>query len=436
MKNKLNLTELSRSLLLGGSLLLLAAAVGCESSSGTGGGGGSGGSAGAGGEGGSGGTGGTAGVGGAGGEGGVGGMGGEGGSGGGFAPGAKDLLSEWGLFDDIRLQMPADGVIPFEVTSQLFTDDALKHRWVTLREGGKIEYSQNERWQSPVGTIYVKTFAYPPKDLSVPDPDTREQLVETRLVVHEESGWKVWVYVYNEDMTDADLTLGGLVVAVSWTDEDGNMFGIDDYGVPSNGACRKCHGTTPDTRTLGPSTGMLNMDNDYGDGPENQIDHFNDIGILNNAPPPVGDGAPRITYVDPVEYNADCADGDWDCMHTAARSYLDSNCSHCHAPDGEVADKLLFLDWASMDPATGNTTNWGVCKKPTSAGNGVDCFQVHDIFPGDPEESLLLCRIESVTAGERMAPLGRSTVHVQAADVIRDWIATMDTDDPRFAPCE
>jgi hypothetical protein len=123
-------------------------------------------------------------------------------------------------------------------------------------------------------------------------------------------------------------------------------------------------------------------------------------------------------------------------MHTAARSYLDSNCSHCHAPDGEVADKLLFVDWGSMDPETGNTTNWGVCKKPTSAGNGVECFQTYDIFPGNPEESLLLCRIESVTAGEMMAPLGRSTVHVQGADVIRDWIATMDTEDPRFLPCE
>jgi len=348
MKTRLNLTAASRSVLLAGSFFLLAAAVG---------------------------TGGTA---------GGGGEGGEGGSGGGFAPGPKDLLSEWGLFDDIRLQIPADDVIPFEVTSQLFTDDSIKHRWVTLRAGGKIEYSQNERWQSPVGTIYVKTFAYPPKDLSVPDPDTREQLIETRLIVHEESGWKVWVYVYNEEMTDADLTLGGLTVSVSWTDELGDMYGIQNYGVPS----------------------------------------------------PVGDGVPRITYVDPVAYNADCADDDWDCMHTAARSYLDSNCSHCHAPDGEVADKLLFVDWGSMDPETGNTTNWGVCKKPTSAGNGVECFQTYDIFPGNPEESLLLCRIESVTAREMMAPLGRSTVHVQGADVIRDWIATMDTEDPRFLPCE
>ncbi len=360
-------------------------------------------------------------------------MGGEGGSGG-FAPGPKDFLSEWGLFDDIRNQIPADGVIPYELTSQLFTDYTIKHRFVTLRTGGKIEYSQNERWQSPVGTIYVKTFAFPPKD---PDVDPREQLIETRLVVHEDDGWKVWVYVYyDEDMSDAELTLGGVTVSVTWIDELGVEQTIENYGVPSNGACRKCHGTTPDTRTLGPSTGSLNRDNDYGDGPVNQIDHLNALGMLNNAPPPEDEDNPRITYLDPVPYNDNCDPDDWDCLHEAARSYFNPNCSHCHALDGEVADKLLFLDWGSMDPETGNTTSWGVCKIPTSAGNGVDCTQRYDIFPGDPDQSLMLCRLESVTADEMMAPLGRSVVHVEGAKVVRDWIAKMDTSDPRFLPCD
>lgn len=418
MKNQLNLLF---------SFLLLLAAVGCDSSSsgtaGTGGSGGTAGSGGAGGEGGSAGSGGTA------------GGGGEGGAGG--STGEKDLLSEWGLFKDIRLQVPEDGVIPFEVTSPLFTDDAIKHRWVTLREGGKIEYSQNERWQSPVGTIYVKTFAYPPKDLSVPEPDTREQLVETRLLVHEADGWKVWAYVYNEDMTDAVLTKSGLTLSVSWTDELGGMYGIQNYSVPSNSQCGKCHNDKDSvTRTLGPSTGMLNTDNTYDDGPSNQIDQLGFLGMLNNAPPPEDEDNPRITYVDPVSYNETCADDDWECTHTAARSWLDSNCSHCHAPDGPVWDKALFLDWAALDPDSEDTTSWGVCKIPTSAGNGVDCTQRYDIYPGDPDNSIMVCRIRSVIAGEMMPELGRSTVHIDGANVIADWIANMDTSDPRFLPCD
>jgi hypothetical protein len=35
-----------------------------------------------------------------------------------------------------------------------------------------------------------------------------------------------------------------------------------------------------------------------------------------------------------------------------------------------------------------------------------------------------------------MAPLGRSTVHIDGANVITDWIANMDTSDPRFLPCD
>jgi hypothetical protein len=172
---------------------------------------------------------------------------------------------------------------------------------------------------------------------------------------------------------------------------------------------------------------MLNRNNDYESGPPNQIDQLNMLEMLNNAPPPESPENPRITYVHPTVYNEGCADDDWLCTHEAARSWFDSNCSQCHAPNGEVADKHLFLDWASMDPETGNTYDWG---------NGVDCDQVFDIYPGDPDRSLMVCRIESVTAGEMMAPLGRSTVDVPGVQVIRDWIAKMDTSDPRFAPCD
>ncbi|MGB8331109.1 MAG: hypothetical protein WCE62_13380, partial [Polyangiales bacterium] len=360
------------------------------------------------------------------------GQGGAGGTGGNnLAP--KQFLSEWDLFTDIRNQVPAEGVIPFGVTSPLFTDYALKHRFVTLREGGQIEYSQDERWQSPVGTIYVKTFAYP---IDMRDPELGEQLIETRIMVHQPDGWKTWAYAYNEEMTDAELKLGGLTLSVSWINEAGEVVTVPNYGIPSTGACRKCHGAAPNTRTLGPSTGMLNRPDDYGEGPVNQIDYFASLGMLNNPPPPESPENPRITYVDPAPHNAECDPNDWLCLHDGARSWFDSNCSQCHAPNGEVADKLLFLDWSNMNPIVTDTTHWGVCKVPTSAGNGVDCTQRYDIYPGDPDRSLLVCRIESLTAGEMMPPLGRSTVQVQGVQVIRDWIAKMDTSDPRFAPCD
>jgi uncharacterized repeat protein (TIGR03806 family) len=364
-----------------------------------------------------GGSGGTAGTGGGAGTGGTAGGAGGGGTGGDFDLGPKDSLSEWELFEDIRNQVPVDDVIPFEVTSPLFTDDALKHRFVAIRRAGQIEYSPDQRWQSPVGTIYVKTFAYP---IDLRNPNAGEQLIETRLLVHQEDGWKVSAYVYNEGMTDADLAEDGVTVPVSWIDENGEQQSVDEYHVPSSLECADCHGALPATRTLGPSTGMLNRDNDYGAGQVNQIDHLASLGLLNDAPPPEDQDNPRITYVDPVPYKDNCDPDDWVCLHEAARSWLDSNCSHCHADDGEERDKELFLDWANLDPASQNTTSWGVCKVPNTQPGVVDCTQRYGIYPGEPDQSLLVCRIESVAAEEMMAPLGRSTVHVGGVEVIRE----------------
>jgi len=447
-------------------LLLLALTISCSGSSDPGTPGGTGGAAGAGGMGGNGGAAGSGGIGGDGGAAGSGGIGGEGGAGGtggivfNCHPSVPTFLSQWGLFSDIRNQVPEDGVIPFEVTSPLYTDGALKHRFVTLTQGGTIDYSNDTtRWDSPVGTIYAKTFAYPP-NLDDAETDGLEQLIETRLMVHvdaeddrrgcngADSCWQVHVYVYNDEMTDAICQGGGVTVSVTYTDPiekecsdtgtpcevEGDCPGagntcanvqetVPNYGVPDNGACRRCHGT--DSRTLGPSTGMFNRGNDYGGNlVANQIDQLYGLGMLAPEPPPEG---LRTTYVDPVLYTEAC--GTPECSHEAARSYLDSNCAHCHAPDGEASGTGVFLDYASMDPTNptqADFRSWGVCKVPTSAGNVMNCGDATwDVLPGDPDSSILLCRINSIIPGEMMAPLGRSLVDQDGYEVIRRWITDL-----------
>jgi uncharacterized repeat protein (TIGR03806 family) len=387
-------------------LLLLSLSVGCSSSDGT---------AGAGGDAGTGGMGGDAGTGG---DAGAGGMGGTGG----VPSGPPKFLSEWGLFESIPDQVPVDGVLPYEVTSPLFTDYAAKFRFVQLPEGEQIHYSDTERWTNPPGTIYIKTFAYPYDEL---DLTQGYQLIETRLLVFNEDGADTWTYVYPEgDNSDAERISWGPKIDVSYK----NGLGEDVsflYEVPSVPQCKECHGIdTADssTRSLGPSSGMLNRDNDYGGsvGVMNQINYMNSLGMFDIEPPPEGK---RTTYVtDPA---APVVEPEEPGLHNRARSYFDSNCSQCHAPPpyGEISDKGLFLDYQSMDPDTGTSPfTWGVCKPPTSAGNGLKCDQPIDVVPGNPDASLLLCRMESIAAGERMPPLGRTLVHGEGVELIRAWI--------------
>ena len=408
--------------------LIAAVSLGCggnDSSNmggdgGVGGDGGAGGIAGVGGSAGAGGVGGSAGAGGVGGEAGTGGVGGDGGTGG-MPVGTPDLLSEWGLFKSIADQIPEDGVIPYEVTSALFTDSAAKFRFVQLPDGEQIHYSETERWTNPPGTIYVKTFAYP---VDATQPELGYQLIETRLLVFHEDGLDVWTYVYPEgDNSDAERISYGPVIDVSYTDENGELVELA-YEVPSVPTCRDCHGVGANARSLGPSTGMLNRDADYGGevGVQNQIDYMHSLGMFDSEPNPVVED--RTTYVSKPATNTEAN------LHDRVRSYLDSNCAHCHAPApfGLVEDKGLYVDYQSMDPDPAVGTSfftWGVCKPHSSGGNGLDCDQPLDVVPGDPDNSFLICRMESVAAGERMAPVGRVTAHAEGVELLREWVTEL-----------
>ncbi|MEM7135250.1 MAG: hypothetical protein AAF500_01655 [Myxococcota bacterium] len=382
-----------------------------------------------GGDGGTGGAGGASGAGGAGGAAGTGGAGGDGGTGG-TPSGPPAMLSEWGLFSDIENQVPEEGVLPYDVRAPLYSDAAAKLRFLQIPEGQTIEYSNTDRWVQPEGSIYVKTFAYPVDER---DPELGLQLIETRIIEFKEDGEvDMWTYVYPEgDNSDAERIAWGPTLPVSYINAEGETVELE-YEVPSSAACRVCHSSAPTSRTLGPSTGMLNMNLDYGGeiGEQNQVDRLNELGLFDTEPPPEEE---RTTFVmDPTENTTED-------LHDRVRSYFDSNCGHCHAEDGEANDKGLFLTFQSMDPSEPDADtyfSWGVCKDPTSAGNGTTCEQSLDVVPGKPEESLLLCRLRSVAPGELMPPLGRTTSHAAGVALVEEWIAELPNLFPDIPTCQ
>jgi len=330
---------------------------------------------------------------------------------GGIPSETPDLLSAWNLFDDLEKLVPIERVVPYDMRSPLFTDYAAKRRFIYLPKGKTITYTDVGAWQFPVGSILIKHFSYP---LDEAKPEAGERSIETRLLIHREEGWDPEVYVWNAEQTDAKRDVTGEVISVTRKAPDG-MATTFDYGVPSRSECRKCHGTTPaiegaqPTRTLGPMTGQLNMDHDYGKGPVNQIDHFAALGFFDRAPPALKD---RLSFPLPTDTAVPVSE--------RARAYLQANCAHCHGERGEVFDKQLSFDWVSTAPGA-DPFKWGVCKQPTSAGNA-ECTSTLDIVPGDPDNSLLVCRMESLGKG-KMAPLGRNLVHKEGVALIREWIA-------------
>lgn len=90
------------------------------------------------------------------------------------------LLSEYGFFDDLRAQKPADAVTPFDIATPLYSDGAVKRRFVYLPAGKPTAYSPDEAFAFPVGAALIKTFAFP-ADYRAPEQNIR--LVETRVLL-------------------------------------------------------------------------------------------------------------------------------------------------------------------------------------------------------------------------------------------------------------
>jgi uncharacterized repeat protein (TIGR03806 family) len=320
-----------------------------------------------------------------------------------------DGLEAWHLFTDAVKQVPSPELIPYDVNSPLFSDYASKRRFIYVPKGLKIGYSPTEKWKFPVGAILVKTFSYL---ADTRDPSKGERLLETRLLVRESGGWAPHTYVWNEAQTEAKLTASGTVIDSQFIDASGNVV-TNGFTVPSNSDCRTCHGKLGVTDTLGGRTRQLNRDHDYGNGPENQVDHLAKLGLFDTAPEATSE---RQQLVDPFGTAP---------VFERVRSYFDSNCSQCHQPGSSLGSASgLWLDYPSTAPDQPRA-NWGFCKMPASAG-GATCGRQFDVVPGKPDDSIVTCRVESTIGKVKMPPVGRNLVHTEAVTLLREWITGMD----------
>lgn len=331
-----------------------------------------------------------------------------------------EKLSEWHLFADLATQKPAERVFPYQVISPLFSDYATKFRFVYVPEGTTIGYRDDGTWDFPEGTILAKTFAFP-KDVAKPYEDLR--LIETRLLWRQPgtscpdaglpSCWTAHTYVYDEDGKDATSLIAGKFLDVSFVGPGGEPMN-DLYHVPNTVECKECHQSNDEQLPLGPRTRQLDRGEDVdGETIANQIDWFFDQGLFAAEPTPPAD---RARLVDPADASQPIED--------RVRAYFDANCGHCHSDGGFASDSALWLDWGSTAAdVPERDKNLGICKKPLSAGEG--CGNVFDVVPGDPDASIMVCRLASTEIDVRMPPLGSKVVHEEGLALVREWIASM-----------
>ena len=354
-------------------------------------------------------------------------------------------LSDYNLFAD-----PTDprsdaneGGTRFELTTQLFSDYAKKYRFVFLPPGEQASWHEgsaaapNATLGFPVGTVIAKTFAFP--------NGANEEVVETRLLIHRAkagggSYWEGMAFIWQGN--DANLAIAGGTADVSWNYEDPDpdvnatyVGSTDQYLIPHAGQCGTCHvndDKDPGDSPIGAKVRLLNRPMDYGSGPENQLQHWVDAGMLSGAPALSVDASEIATNVQRIPRfdvpgdaaNIPTSEPGRLAQMTAAeideelrvRGWIETNCAHCHNRDGLAQSTGVFFDTFRRV-----NLNYGICKSPTTAGSSSG-GRNFDIVPGAANGSILSFRVHSNDASAQMPPIARSVTANEAVGLLDHWI--------------
>ncbi|WP_209330836.1 SO2930 family diheme c-type cytochrome [Lunatimonas salinarum] len=314
-------------------------------------------------------------------------------------------LSDYGLFTGkIREFHAADRVIGYEPVSALFTDYALKSRFIWMPEGTRATVLDDEEgtMDFPDQTIIVKNFYYP-ADFRAPTKAIR--ILETRLMIKRAGVWEAFPYVWDTDQTDAVYKVVGAEIPVKWTDLTGEDQVIN-YIVPNKAQCKSCHNVGEEMQPIGVKAKYLNFSKG-GQEAENQLRMWEGHGFI----PPFDnlEAFPKMAaYEDEKE-----------ALDARARAYLDINCAHCHRAEGPASTSGLFLTYEEKDPM-----KLGIFKTPVAAGFGAGSF-TYDILPGNSAESILTYRMGTNQVGAAMPEIGRVSVHAEGLALIKAWIDSL-----------
>ena len=313
----------------------------------------------------------------------------------------KENLSEHGFFmGDLKALKPAAGIISYQLATPLFSDYAVKDRFIVLPGGAAMQYSDSGILDFPDSTIIIKNFAYN-------NEANQKIMIETRLMVKDpaDKKWKVMNYLWNKEQTDAVKHISGSKIPITLLDDAGNKLSTV-YQVPTTNDCKRCHINNSVLTPIGPKARNLNYT--IGGQGDNQLLHWAKTGKLQ--------GMPDLAKVPQLP---DWKDNKHFSLEQRARAYLDVNCAHCHIKGGDAANSGLFLDYEQKDPQ-----HLGIMKSPVSAGGGAGGLN-YDIVPGDAANSVLAFRMESNEPGTAMPEMARTVTHKEGVKLIVEWINSM-----------
>jgi uncharacterized repeat protein (TIGR03806 family) len=301
--------------------------------------------------------------------------------------GVAEQLSATGCVDPTDPSRPASGLIPYTPIAPFWSDGAAKERWIGLPEGQKITVGADGDWDFPSGTVLMKNFRL------------ADRLIETRLFMRHPDGiWAGYSYEWDEQGADATLVRSGKRVTI----------GDQDWIYPSGSQCLQCH-TEAAGRSLGLETKQLARSIMYPQTGRDahQLFTLNSIDALS---PPIDAPLEETPYPDPM--------GDEGTLEERARSYLHTNCSLCHRPNGPTT---ASMDLRYSTPLAETQT--------CNVAPGIDDLGIANarlIAPGVADRSVIPARMNQRDTAHAMPPNGLGArVDTAGVALIREWIDSL-----------
>ena len=316
-------------------------------------------------------------------------------------------LSDTGLFSNLQLLEPTPGIIEFDVNAPLWSDNAVKMRWIALPGTQDITFNSTDAYSFPTGTALIKHF-------ELPISSNQNRRLETRVMFRHNQGWAGYTYKWNSSGTDADLLLASLEETYSVEDSSSPVgTRAQTWYYPSSADCLSCH-TSESGRVLGVRTRQLNRNFDYPTTSDNQLRTWNHIGLFSQD---IGNHQNYDIY---PQYH----DGSKS-LESRSRAYMAANCSHCHRPGIPRAD-AIDLRYGTALPDT------HLIDQPPSFGD-LGISGARRITSGNKTLSILWERLRRFD-GNRMPPLGTNLADRQTIDLLGQWIDSLGSDNTAPRP--
>ena len=308
-------------------------------------------------------------------------------------------LSQTGLYSDITTKTIAAQNLMFSPQYPLWSDGAIKKRWIYLPRNRAIDARQVDDWVFPVGTKVWKEFTFGKR-------------VETRFLYKVRKGaWMFASYAWNDQESDADLV-----------DEFGSPNHVEiapgiRHNIPGVTDCKSCHEGQGRDVILGFNVLQLSPDRDpnapHAEKVTPEMVNLNtlvDRKLLLHLPTRYLNNPPVIAARSPRE--------------RAALGYLSANCGGCHNSTDPLSTLGMYLKrridvspevaTSEMETVIGHKSKYQIPELPLD--------ESYRILGGDSVRSTLVYRMATRNPYRQMPPLGTKIVDKQALDLITKWI--------------